>query len=161
MDNYRLLVEKLDQFIRKYYVNQLIRGALYSVGLILVLFLTMSLLEYNFYFNTTVRKMLVYSFIGISGLALVRWVFTPMLHYFQLIQLKTITSTGWFSEWWWFVILLYDIIHKMTKSTNTDINNNNIILIVDPLFLYVNMINDNSTTTMNADSDNRATTSPL
>lgn len=87
MDNYRLLVEKLDQFIRKYYVNQLIRGALYSVGLILVLFLTMSLLEYNFYFNTTVRKMLVYSFIGISGLALVRWVFTPMLHYFQLGKL--------------------------------------------------------------------------
>lgn len=87
MDNYRLLVEKLDQFIRKYYVNQLIRGALYSVGLILVLFLTMSLLEYNFYFNTTVRKMLVYSFIGISGLALIRWVFSPMLHYFQLGKL--------------------------------------------------------------------------
>ncbi len=87
MDNYRLLVEKLDQFIRKYYINQLIRGALYSVGLILVLFLTMSLLEYNFYFNSAVRKGLVYGFIGLSGLALARWIFVPLLHYFHLGKL--------------------------------------------------------------------------
>lgn len=87
MDNYRLLVEKLDQFIRKYYINQLIRGALYSIGLILVLFLAASILEYNFYFSTTVRKALVYTFIGISGLALFRWIFTPMLHYFRLGKL--------------------------------------------------------------------------
>lgn len=84
MDNYRLLVEKLDQFIRKYYINQLIRGSLYSVGLILVLFLAMALLEYNFYFSTGVRKGLFYSFVGISVLALAGWVFLPLLRYFRL-----------------------------------------------------------------------------
>ncbi len=84
MDNYRLLVEKLDQFIRKYYVNQLIRGSLYSVGLILVMFLTMALLEYNFYFSTSVRKGLFFAFVGVSGLALAWWVFTPLLRYFRL-----------------------------------------------------------------------------
>jgi hypothetical protein len=87
MDNYRLLIEKLDQFIRKYYVNQLIRGALYSIGLILVLFLAVALLEYNFYFSTGVRKALFFSFVGVSSLALLAWVFMPLLHYFRLGKL--------------------------------------------------------------------------
>ena len=83
-DNYRLLIEKLDQFIRKYYVNQLIRGTLYSVGLILVLFLATSLLEYYFYFGTGVRKVLFFSFAGISLAALVGWVLLPLSRYFRL-----------------------------------------------------------------------------
>ena len=37
-DNYTLLIQKLDQFTRKYYINQVIRGVLYSTGLILLLF---------------------------------------------------------------------------------------------------------------------------
>ncbi len=83
-DNYRLLIQKLDQFIRKYYVNQMIRGALYSVGLILFLFLVISVLEYYFYFNSDTRKLMFYSFLGASGLALIGWVLTPLLHYFRL-----------------------------------------------------------------------------
>ena len=84
MDNYQLLVEKLDQFIRKFYINQLIRGGLYSVGLILVLFLTVSVLEYFFYFHTGMRKVMVFSFLGISALALTRWVILPLMNYFHL-----------------------------------------------------------------------------
>jgi hypothetical protein len=83
-DNYQLLINKLDQFIRKFYINKLIRGVLYSVGLILLLFLTMSLLEYYYYFNTGVRKTMFFSFIGISLLALSGWVFLPLLKYFRL-----------------------------------------------------------------------------
>lgn len=83
-DNYQLLVEKLDQFIRKYYVNQLIRGALYSVGLIVLLFIGMSLMEHYFYFGSGVRRLLFFSFIGVSGLALFQWVALPLMHYFHL-----------------------------------------------------------------------------
>ncbi len=83
-NNYQLLIEKLDSFIRKYYVNQLIRGVLYSIGLILFLFLVLNVLEYNFYFDTTVRKTLFYSFIGVSGAALIGWVILPILNYFSL-----------------------------------------------------------------------------
>lgn len=86
-DNYQLLVEKLDQFIRKYYVNQLIRGSLYSLGLILILFLGISLLEYYFYFSPGVRKGMFFSFLGVSLLSLSFWVFSPLLHYFRLGKL--------------------------------------------------------------------------
>ncbi len=87
MDNYRLLLDKLDQFIRKYYLNQLIRGALYSAGLILVLFLAFTTLEYNFYFSTTVRKALFFSFMGVSIFAVAAWMVTPLMHYFRLGRL--------------------------------------------------------------------------
>ncbi len=83
-DNYRLLIQKLDQFIRKYYINQLIRGLLYSTGLILALFLVISVLEYYNYFPPATRKLLFYSFLGVSGLALALWVFAPLLRYFRL-----------------------------------------------------------------------------
>lgn len=83
-ENYRLLIEKLDQFIRKYYVNQLLRGILYSVGLILVLFITINVLEYFFYFSTTGRKLLLFSFLGTTILALGGWVVLPLLKYFHL-----------------------------------------------------------------------------
>ena len=84
MDNYQLLMQKLDQFIRKFYVNQLIRGTLYSIGLILLLFILFNVAEYYYYFSVGVRKILFYSFIGISSAALIGWVFLPMLKYFRL-----------------------------------------------------------------------------
>ena len=86
-DNYQLLIEKLDQFTRKYYANQMIRGSLYSIGLILALFLFVSLLEHQFFFGKGMRKLMFYSFLGTSLIALVYWVFTPMIHYFRLGKL--------------------------------------------------------------------------
>lgn len=79
-----MLIQKLDQFIRKFYINQLIRGVLYSVGLILLLFLAVSLLESQYYFSTSVRKTMFFSFMGISLLALGGWVLLPLTRYFRL-----------------------------------------------------------------------------
>ena len=79
-NNYQQLLHKLDQFTRKYYLNQLLRGALYSTGLILLLFLGMNLLEHYFFFGTGGRKLLFFSFLGASGIALTFWVLMPLLH---------------------------------------------------------------------------------
>jgi hypothetical protein len=83
-DNYALLIEKLDDFIRKYYVNQLLRGALYSVAAILGLFILLNVLEYYLYFSTTTRKVLFYGFLGGSAFALWQWIGRPLLHYYRL-----------------------------------------------------------------------------
>lgn len=85
-DNYQLLIERLDQFIRKYYVNKLIRGTLYSIALVLGAFILFSVLEYYMYFSTGTRKALFYSFVGGSALAIGNWVLLPLLHYFRLGQ---------------------------------------------------------------------------
>ena len=84
MSNYDLLIQKLDRFIRKYYLNQLIRGFLYSAAVILALFILMTLLEHFFYFGTGVRKLLFFSFIGASAVSMFYWVLTPLSKYFKL-----------------------------------------------------------------------------
>lgn len=83
-DNYSLLIEKLDGFIRKFYINQLLRGALYTVGAVLGLFILLNVAEYYLYFGTTTRTVLFWSFLGASGFALWRWVALPLMHYFNL-----------------------------------------------------------------------------
>ncbi len=83
-DNYQLLIEKLDQFSRKYYVNQGIRGILYSTGLILALFLGLNFAENYFYFDPSVKTPLIWGFAAVSALALGAWVVLPALHYFRL-----------------------------------------------------------------------------
>ena len=83
-DNYSLLIQKLDEFIRKYYVNQTIRGGLYSVGLILALFLGLNFAENFFYFPPSVKAPLFWGFVGASAIALWVWVIIPAMHYFRL-----------------------------------------------------------------------------
>ena len=63
MNNYELLIQKLDEFIRKYYKNQLIRGAIYSLSLLLLSYLSITLIEYFGNFGTGVRATLYYGFI--------------------------------------------------------------------------------------------------
>ena len=84
IDNYNLLIQKLDSFIRKFYINRLIKGGLYSLGLLLGLFLLFNILEHNFYFDMGVRKAIFYGFIAISIFALGYWVLLPLTKYFRL-----------------------------------------------------------------------------
>ena len=86
-DNYSLLIEKLDAFIRKFYVNQLLRGSLYTVGAVLGLFILLNVLEYYFYFSTGVRTAMLWSFGLLSAAALYSWVALPLMHYFHLGKL--------------------------------------------------------------------------
>lgn len=48
---YEQLIFKVDQFTRKYYINQLIRGSLYFIGLVTIVFIAFNLLENQFYFQ--------------------------------------------------------------------------------------------------------------
>ena len=82
--NYQLLINKLDNFIRKYYINQFIRGSLYTIAFVLALFLLFNVLEHNFYFSGAARRGLLYGFIGTSGFALLYWMMLPLARYFHL-----------------------------------------------------------------------------
>lgn len=83
-NHYDQLIAKLDRFTRKYYLNSMIRGLLYTVGLVLGLFLLVSLLESQFYFPMGTRKLMFYGFLGVSMVAFGAWVLLPLLRYFRL-----------------------------------------------------------------------------
>lgn len=84
MGGYQTLIGKLDAFIRKYYKNQMLKGALYSLGLIVGAFLVVLLLESVGKFNSSVRTFLFWSFIIASLVVLSRWVFLPLSKLFKL-----------------------------------------------------------------------------
>ena len=83
-DSYRLLIEKLDGFIRKYYQNQLIRGAIYAFTLSLGFFLLVTLLESFGHFSIGLRTFLFWAFILGIGFLLVRFVAIPLAHLYRI-----------------------------------------------------------------------------
>ena len=84
MSNYNQLILKLDQFIRKFYLNQVLRGSLYTIAVLGSVFLLFSLSEHYFYFGTGVRTFFLFSFIGLALAAAGFWIVYPLLKYFKL-----------------------------------------------------------------------------
>ena len=84
INNYELLIQKLDAFIRKYYLNKLLRGTLLFVGLLFGFYLFISLVEYQVYFSSTIRKILLFAFGATTISALYYFVANPFIHYIKL-----------------------------------------------------------------------------
>jgi hypothetical protein len=84
MQNYELLLLKLDTFIRKYYLNKLLRGVLLFLGLLFGFYLFISLFEYQLYFSSFVRKTLLVLFAGTILTTLFYWIIKPLFHYLRI-----------------------------------------------------------------------------
>ncbi|MBN8703844.1 MAG: DUF4175 domain-containing protein [Bacteroidetes bacterium] len=82
--NYDILVSKLDEFIRKYYKNQLIKGGIYFIGIVLAFYLLVSGLEFIGRFNSGIRTFLFFSFLGISLSLLLKFIVVPTLKIYKL-----------------------------------------------------------------------------
>ncbi len=76
--NYQLLIKKIELFIRKYYKNQLIKGFLLSMALIVSFFLLVIALEYNLHLSKTVRTFIFYSYIISGILILFYYIIKPL-----------------------------------------------------------------------------------
>lgn len=87
--NYEEVISKLDAFIRKYYTNQLIRGAIYAFTLLLGFYLAVTLLESYAWFSTTVRSTFFYCYLLATGIVLWRLILIPL---FKLYHLGKIIS---------------------------------------------------------------------
>lgn len=73
------IVDNLDRFIRKYYKNRLLKGLLYSVGILGILFLLEVVLEHFGYFGTGVRTLLFWLFIVVFLVVIGYYVVVPLL----------------------------------------------------------------------------------
>lgn len=87
MSAYNRLIENLDKFIRKYYLNKVIKGALFFVAFALPFYLLINFLEYKFYFSNNIRlTLLIFLILGV-GAALGYWVLLPLTKYYRLGKL--------------------------------------------------------------------------
>ena len=82
--SYNQLIQKLDAFTRRFYLNKLIRGGLITFGGLLAVFLIYTLLEHQFYFSSGTRLFLLVSFIGMTAVSLGYFVIYPLAQYYRL-----------------------------------------------------------------------------
>jgi len=84
-----VLIEKLDEFIRKYYKNRLLKGLIYSSALLCSFFLFAILLEYFGEFDVVGRSLLFYGYLVLALFILVFYVSIPL---FKLAKLGKLIS---------------------------------------------------------------------
>lgn len=84
MSNRDILQEKIRQFVKKYYQNELYKGMVFFVLIVLSAFIAFSLFEYFSYSNTTVRSILFYGFIALFAANLVFYILFPLFKIFGL-----------------------------------------------------------------------------
>ena len=84
MRPFDILIEKLDQFIRKYYSNLLTRGIVSFLICCLLFILLVSVSEYYLYFSTTVRLFFWIIFIALNSFIVVQWICRPLLALLKL-----------------------------------------------------------------------------
>src|SRR5574344_1671880 len=77
---YHILENKLHLFIKKYYVNRLIRGSILFLTLFFLLYIFINLFEYCSYSSSIIRIVLFYSFISIMSDIFIKMIFIPVLH---------------------------------------------------------------------------------
>lgn len=79
MSAFDRLLEQLDAFIRKYYMNELIRGVAVFIGVFVLTFLVVIGLEFIGRFNSYVRAVLFFGFVLTNLFVLVKYFIGPLL----------------------------------------------------------------------------------
>jgi hypothetical protein len=82
--SYQLLIEKLDAFIRKFYLNKLIRGSIYFFSVLLITFLCLNTLEYFFYLKPNYKILLLSTSAIILSALLIIYILIPLVKYYKL-----------------------------------------------------------------------------
>jgi len=85
MSNYSQIHEKLRKFIRKFYVNEIIRGSILFLSLGLIYFLFTLFIEHALWLGTLGRTVLFWLFVLTELALLIRFVAIPVL---KLMGLK-------------------------------------------------------------------------
>ena len=83
MSAFDRLIEQIDAFIRKYYKNEMLKGVLVFVGFLLSSWLLVSTLEYFGQFSSTVRFILLVSFILGNSYILFNYFLKPLLRLYS------------------------------------------------------------------------------
>lgn len=84
MESTNLIYRKLEAFIKKYYLNELLRGLIFFLGLGLLYFLFTLLLEYFLWLKPIGRTILFWMFVTVELVLLTRYIAFPLFKLFKL-----------------------------------------------------------------------------
>lgn len=81
---FELLKQKLDEFIRKFYLNRLLQGLLLALGGLVGVFMFAAIIEYFGHLGSFARAFLFYGYVCFALFTLGKYVFIPMLKWFHI-----------------------------------------------------------------------------
>jgi len=84
LENQNIIYNKLEQFIKKFYTNELLRGTIFFVGIGLIYFLFTLFVEYFLWLKPTARTILFWTFIVVEVFLLLRFILFPIFKLFKL-----------------------------------------------------------------------------
>ncbi|MBJ7879658.1 DUF4175 family protein [Gelidibacter salicanalis] len=85
MNNFKTIQNKLEQFIRRYYTNELLKGSILFFAIGLLYLLITLFIEYILWLNPTARAILFWVFVVVEVGLLVRFILWPLL---KLVKLQ-------------------------------------------------------------------------
>lgn len=74
------LLLRIQEYRQKYYQNRLLKGIIFSLALLLTVFLFFNTLEYFGRFSSAVRGMLFFGFLAVLVFSFFQWVVQPLIH---------------------------------------------------------------------------------
>ena len=72
------LVSQIDAFIRKYYLNEIIKGIFFFLGLLIFSYLSIAILEYLGRFSSLLRAIFLFGFLTFNTVILVKYLLIPL-----------------------------------------------------------------------------------
>lgn len=84
MNNMQQLIFKIDEFIKKYYKNQLLRGSLYAITTLVGFYLVVALTESVGQFDTFIRSLIFYTFLITLFSIIAYFIVLPLLKLYKL-----------------------------------------------------------------------------
>ncbi|WP_245583400.1 DUF4175 family protein [Salinimicrobium terrae] len=84
MDNFEILRKKLEAFIKKFYLNELLKGFIFFVAIGLLYFILTLFIEHLFWLNSTGRSILFWSFVAVEVFLFGRFIVYPLLKLFRI-----------------------------------------------------------------------------
>ncbi len=82
--NYALLISKIDEFIRKYYLNKVVKGGIYLAASFSIAYLFVTLAEYYGNFDPSFRTILFFGFLLLNFSIFLFYIAIPLSSYFKL-----------------------------------------------------------------------------
>ena len=84
MSTFSIIRQKLEQFIKKYYTNELIKGSIFFFTIGCLYFLATLLIEHFLWLNSFGRTVLFWAFVAVEAGLFVRFIAFPLLKLFHL-----------------------------------------------------------------------------
>lgn len=84
MKNFKNIINKLEEFIRKYYVNELIKGAILFFSIGLLYFLATLLIEHFLWLSPILRAILFWLIVVVEAILFVKYIVIPLARLFKL-----------------------------------------------------------------------------